>query len=70
MSFTDRSKMLVSVKRLSDEDAAGDMRATTPLQRWEMMWRLAQDAWAFKGETVAEPGLHRHIVRIIRPQKT
>ncbi len=66
MALTDRSKMVVRVQRLSEQDDAGDMRSTTPQERWEMMWRLAQDAWAFKGEIVAEPGLHRHIVRLFR----
>lgn len=39
---------------------------TTPAERWAMMWQLALDTWAFKGETVAEPGFQRHIVRVLR----
>jgi hypothetical protein len=31
-----------------------------------MMWQLAQDAWAFKGEDRAESGLPRHLVRVHR----
>ncbi len=52
---------------MSEQDDAGDLRkTTTPEERWAMMWQLAQDAWAFKGETVAEPKLQRHIVRLLR----
>jgi hypothetical protein len=40
--------------------------ATTAAQRLEMMWPLALDAWAFKGEPVVEQRLPRHLVRIYR----
>ena len=57
----------IRVVKLSDrEDTADLKKTTTPEQRWAMMWQLALDAWAFKGEPVAEPGLHRHIVRVFR----
>ena len=39
---------------------------TTAAQRLEMMWPLALDAWAFKGEPVVEQRLPRHIVHIYR----
>jgi hypothetical protein len=45
---------------------ADDLKNTTPAERWAMMWPLALDAWAFKGEPVAEPGLQRHIIRVYR----
>lgn len=48
---------------LSDKD---DLESTTPAQRIEMMWQLTLDAWAFKGEPVAELRLPRHIVRVLR----
>jgi len=31
-----------------------------------MMWQLALDAWAFKGEPIPEDDLQRSIVRVIR----
>lgn len=57
----------IRIVKMSEQDDAGDLRkTTTPEERWAMMWQLAQDAWAFKGETVAEPKLQRHIVRLLR----
>lgn len=35
-------------------------------ERVGMMWQLALDAWAMKGEPVVEPRLQRDVVRIIR----
>lgn len=54
------------VKKLQDADAHDDLRATTPAQRLAMMWQLTVDAWAFKGESIAELRLPRHIVRVLR----
>ena len=48
------------------EETDDDLKNTTPAERWAMMWQLALDAWAFKGEPVAEPGLQRNIVRVYR----
>jgi hypothetical protein len=59
--------MRVRVSRLGEPDADTDLAGTTAAERVEMMWQLAQDAWAFMGEPIAEPGLSRHIVRVIRP---
>jgi hypothetical protein len=57
----------VKVTKLSEQTGDFDLRnTTTPAERWAMMWQLTLDAWAFKGEPVAEPGLHRHIVRVFR----
>ncbi len=59
--------MVTKLTSLSEQEDAGDLRScTTPQQRWEMMWQLARDAYAFKGEPVAQPGLHRHIIRVFR----
>ena len=35
-------------------------------ERIAMVWPLTVDAWAFKGDPVAESRLPRHIVRILR----
>lgn len=52
---------------MSEQDDAGDLRlTTTPLERLEITWQISVNVYAFKGEPVAEPGLHRHIVRVYR----
>ena len=56
----------IQVRKTSLKDESDDLKNTTPEKRWAMMWQIAQDAWAFKGETVAKPGLHRHIIRVYR----
>lgn len=56
----------VRVLKLHEQDKHDDFRSTTPAQRLEMMWQLTLDAWAFKGEPVAELRLPRHIVRVLR----
>lgn len=45
-----------------------DLAKTSPAERLEMMWQLTLDAWAFKGEPVAELRLPRHIVRVLRKE--
>ena len=54
------------ISRLADQDKYDDLFTTTPAQRIKMMWQLALDAWAFKGDTIAELRLPRHIVRVLR----
>ena len=39
---------------------------TSRVQRVAMMWQLAVDAWAFKGESVGESRLQRDVVRVLR----
>lgn len=56
----------VRVRKTSLKEETDDLKNTTPEERWAMMWQLAQDAWAFKGEPVAKPGLYRHIIRVRR----
>jgi hypothetical protein len=44
-----------------------DLSTTTTVEeRFAIMWQLAKDAWAFRGEPVGEPPFPRHPVRIIR----
>ena len=57
---------IIRVVTLQGQDKQDDLRSTTPAQRIEMMWQLTLDAWAFKGEPVAEFPLQRDIVRVIR----
>jgi hypothetical protein len=61
-----RQMRLVRISKLQDQDRVNDLQSTTPAQRLAMMWQLTLDAWAFKGEALAELRLPRHIVRILR----
>jgi hypothetical protein len=54
------------VTKLGESDAQDDLKETTPAQRLAMMWQLTLDAWAVKGEPIAELRLSRHIVRVLR----
>ena len=54
----------VRVSKLEEQDNSDDLRSTTPAQRLEMMWQLTMDAWAFKGEPIAE--FQNDVVRVIR----
>lgn len=60
----DRQNLTTRKARLGDPDP--QWPALAPEQRLEMMWQLAVDAWAFRGEPVVEPRLPRHVVRVIR----
>lgn len=67
MRRPDRSRMITNLTTLSEQEDAADLRrTTTPLERLEITWQISQNAFAFKGEPVAEPRLHRHIVRVFR----
>jgi hypothetical protein len=56
----------VRVYRRGEQPPEPDPTATTVEERLAMMWPLALEAWAFKGEPVIEPRLPRHVVRVIR----
>ena len=62
---TNERDVQVRVTRLADQGRETDLQNTTVEERWAMMWQLALDAWAFKGEPV-EPRLPRHVERVIR----
>lgn len=57
---------IVRVRQLIDQGRETDLEQTTPAQRLSMMWQLALDAWAFKGESLAKSRLPRHVVRIVQ----
>lgn len=59
----------VRVKNLHERAEDADLEDTTPAERLSMMWQLTLDAWAFKGETLAEPRLPRHVVRLQRGER-
>ena len=64
-----RRDCLVRVTTLHDQGTAIDLKQTTPAQRLSMMWQLALDTWAFKGDSLAESRLPRHIVRVLRGRR-
>jgi hypothetical protein len=66
MSRSIKKNRQIKITKLSDQTGDFDLRNTTPAERLAIMRQLTLDAWAFKGEPVAEPGLHRHIVRVFR----
>jgi len=59
------NRQIVRKSTLAEQGHEDDLRNTTAEERLKMMWQLALDAWAMKGEKV-EPRLPRHVVRIIR----
>jgi hypothetical protein len=59
------NRQIVRKSTLAEQGTEDDLRDTTVEERLEMMWQLALDAWAMKGEKV-EPRLPRHVVRVIR----
>jgi len=60
------SERNIQVRKTSLKEETDDLKNTTPAERWAMMWQLALDAWAFKGEPIAESRLQRNIVRVLR----
>jgi hypothetical protein len=56
----------IRIITLHGQDSDSDLYDTTPSERIGMMWQVTLDAWAFKGESIAESGLPRHIVSIQR----
>jgi hypothetical protein len=66
MAMRDR---VVRVHKLTEQGKEMDLNQTTPAQRLSMMWQLALDAWAFKGESLAESRLPRHVVCVVRRRR-
>jgi hypothetical protein len=56
----------IRIQRLDEQGNENDLESTTPVERLEMMWQLALNAWAFKGEDIAEQRLPRNVVRVLR----
>ena len=65
---SERSLWPVRVGRLSELEAEEtDLSGTTTVEeRFAMMWQLAQDAWAMRGEPIDESPFSRHPGRLIR----
>jgi hypothetical protein len=68
----DRSNYPVVKKSLREAREDDDYVPGTPEERWNMMWQLALDAWAFSGkseEELAKRKLSRHVVRVVRRRR-
>ena len=63
------SEVRVSNLREQDQSDNQDLSKTTPAERLQMMWQLAVDAWAAKGEPITDPRVSRHIVRVLRIER-
>jgi hypothetical protein len=49
-----RASWVVRVSRLSDQAGDDLSECTTPVQRLEMMWPLATEAWSLSGRPLPE----------------
>lgn len=65
-NHSETSDRTVRVSTLAQQGTENDLRHMTPAERIGIMWQLAIDAWAFKGEDVAESRLPRHVTHIKR----
>ena len=54
---------------LAEQDLDPELDEMSAAERMEMMWQLAQDAWAFMEKPVGESRLPRHIVRVYRRRR-
>jgi len=65
--MSDRETKRVRIRSLKEHGRESDVAEMTPGERMELMWQLAVDAWAFKGEPEhAESRLQRDVVRVYR----
>ncbi len=68
--MTEESRRSVRVLRVREQRAQSDVVSLSVEERLEMMWQLALDAWAFKGDTRhAESRLQRYVVRVYRRER-
>jgi len=66
MQTPDPNRQLERKLTLHEEGLGNDLRHLSLEERLRMMWQLAVDAWAMKGDRVSEQEFHRHIERVIR----
>jgi hypothetical protein len=65
--MANRDDVRVRILQKHEDGDRGDVAELTPADRLGMMWQLACDAWAFKGDTEhAQSRLQRHVVRVHR----
>jgi hypothetical protein len=51
---------------LDQEDGVHDLSALNASERFAMVWRLTQDAWAFRGEPIPDYARSETPIRVIR----
>jgi hypothetical protein len=66
--MAESNRQIVRKSTLSEQGKEDDLRSTTAEERLKMMWQLALNAWAMKGEKV-EQRLPRHVVRVVRGRR-
>lgn len=59
-------KRTIQIRSLHDQDEETGLENTTQAERLLMVWQLTVNAWAFRGEDLAESPLQRHTVRLFR----
>jgi hypothetical protein len=64
--MTDANRQIERLSKLSEQGPDNDLKDTTVEERWNMMWDLSINAWAMKGENVAEQEFQRHVERLER----
>jgi hypothetical protein len=64
--MADANRQVVRKTKLADQGRDDEMANMSVEERWNMMWQLAVDAWAMKGENVAEHEFQRHVERLER----
>jgi hypothetical protein len=64
--MTDANRQIVRKSTLREQGRDDDLRHLSIEDRLGMMWQLAIDAWAMKGEDVAKQEFQRHVERVIR----
>jgi hypothetical protein len=60
--MNDANRQVVRTSKLSEQGKEDDLRSASVEELWGMMWQLAVDAWAMKGENVGHAraaGHHR-----------
>jgi hypothetical protein len=60
------NERIITVIRQKEEKDKSQKNTSTAAERFSMMWQLTLDAWAFKGESLAESRLQRHLVCVLR----
>ena len=61
-----RKHYRVRLSSLKEQGQERDLVEKTHAERLEMVWPLTVTAWAFRGESIAQLRLQRHIVRLRR----
>jgi hypothetical protein len=55
-----------TLDRLDDAFEREVWARSTPDERFAETWRLSEEIWRLKGWDPGEPGLSRHIARVVR----